>query len=239
MVSLHLPRPDRGTTTDRMGNVGQAAMSQSAATTAQAFASRRKILVLGIVGGLSLLIAGLALWLTYPRPDRFLVAFTGRRSLVSRLRRASLRPLQKCRAMLRLVFVGTADRPSNVLSTSKPGIAVPDMLLSPETRANDYDGMIFIGYHTHEFSPHSGPIGDETARLIREFSNAKESPGWDVRGPTYPGSTRCGNAASISRLANRFATKRSPLKVAIAVAKRSLPMGWWSRPAQPIMQKSS
>jgi putative intracellular protease/amidase len=72
-----------------------------------------------------------------------------------------------------LVFASTTGEPSQVLFTSKPGVAMPDIRLTPAVGAKDYDGIIFIGYETGEFLP-GGSAGEQTKRLIHEFQREKK-----------------------------------------------------------------
>ncbi len=74
---------------------------------------------------------------------------------------------------VRLTFAGLGDAPSEVLATSKPGIAVPDKKLDSALASEPYDGMVFIGYSTEEFQP-GGVGGADTARLIKEFQMDKK-----------------------------------------------------------------
>lgn len=73
----------------------------------------------------------------------------------------------------RLTFASIADRPSELLHTSPPGIAVPDVRLGPEVRAADYDAIVFIGYGSREFLP-GGAAGDDAKRLLNEFQMQKK-----------------------------------------------------------------
>lgn len=77
------------------------------------------------------------------------------------------------RSGVQLTFAGLADAPSDALSTSSPGIAVPDIKLDSELRSESFDGIVFIGYSTEEFQP-GGAGGAETARLIRAFQMDKK-----------------------------------------------------------------
>lgn len=72
-----------------------------------------------------------------------------------------------------LVFASAASRPSELVMSSPPGIAVPDVKLGPGVRAEDYDAIIFIGYDTGEFLP-GGAAGADAARLINEFQLQKK-----------------------------------------------------------------
>jgi putative intracellular protease/amidase len=74
---------------------------------------------------------------------------------------------------VQLTFAGLADAPSDALSTSSPGIAVPDIKLDSALRSESFDGIVFIGYSTEEFQP-GGAGGVETARLIRAFQMDKK-----------------------------------------------------------------
>ncbi len=72
-----------------------------------------------------------------------------------------------------LVFASVVDRPSAVFFRSEPGIAVPDVKLDSSIRADQYSGLVVIGYETREFSP-GGVAGEETSRLITEFQMQKK-----------------------------------------------------------------
>jgi putative intracellular protease/amidase len=74
---------------------------------------------------------------------------------------------------VQLTFAGLGDAPSEVLATSKPGIAVPDKKLDSTLASEPYDGVVFIGYSTEEFQP-GGVGGADTARLINEFQMDKK-----------------------------------------------------------------
>jgi serine/threonine protein kinase/putative intracellular protease/amidase len=72
-----------------------------------------------------------------------------------------------------LTFAGLSTEASQTLSASVPGIAVPDVVISRELSARDYDALVFIGYDTSDFSP-SGPAGEQSKRLINEFQFEKK-----------------------------------------------------------------
>jgi putative intracellular protease/amidase/predicted Ser/Thr protein kinase len=74
---------------------------------------------------------------------------------------------------VRLTFAGLGDGPSDVLATSKPGVAVPDRKLDSAVVSEPYDGIVFIGYRTEEFQP-GGVGGADAARLINEFQMDKK-----------------------------------------------------------------
>lgn len=73
---------------------------------------------------------------------------------------------------IQLTFAGLSDQPSEMVTTSPPGVALADRRLN-EVKADDYDGIITIGYETGEFLP-GGPGGDETRRLLNEFQRQKK-----------------------------------------------------------------
>lgn len=73
----------------------------------------------------------------------------------------------------RLTFASRVAEPSQVLPTSIPGVAVPDVQLNGSVAANEYDGIVFIGYDTTEFSP-GGAAGADTRRLLNEFQLQKK-----------------------------------------------------------------
>lgn len=72
-----------------------------------------------------------------------------------------------------LTFASRVAEPSQVLSTSIPGVAVPDVQLNGHLAANDYDGIVFIGYDTTEFSP-GGSAGPDIRRLLNDFQLQKK-----------------------------------------------------------------
>ncbi len=73
----------------------------------------------------------------------------------------------------RTCLCGLSTEASQTLSTSVPGVAVPDVVLSSDLHATDFDAILFIGYDTSDFSP-AGVAGEQTRRLINEFQFEKK-----------------------------------------------------------------
>ncbi len=69
---------------------------------------------------------------------------------------------------IKLTFASHANRPARTLNSSIPGVAIPDVRIDEQVLARDYDGLVFIGYDTSEFSPHA-PEGADVRRLVNEF----------------------------------------------------------------------
>jgi serine/threonine protein kinase len=76
-------------------------------------------------------------------------------------------------ANVRLTFAGLSDKQSELVSTSPSGVALREIPLDASLKADDYDGIVFIGYETGEFAP-NGVGGDDTGRLIRDFQRQKK-----------------------------------------------------------------
>ncbi len=95
--------------------------------------------------------AGLAPFLAIKRPQRLLVIMPSDGlwypDYQQLLASANEHPHE-----VQLVFASPAQRPSNVFSTSKPGVAVPDIQLTSELRADAFDGLIFIGLRNQRVS---------------------------------------------------------------------------------------
>jgi serine/threonine-protein kinase len=74
---------------------------------------------------------------------------------------------------IQLTFASISNGPSQLLSSSPNGTAVPDMQLGPAVRAADFDAIMFIGYDAPEFFP-QGVAGNETRRLLNEFQSQRK-----------------------------------------------------------------
>jgi serine/threonine protein kinase/putative intracellular protease/amidase len=73
---------------------------------------------------------------------------------------------------VQLTFASVADHPSRVLSTSVPGIAIPDVKLDSTLQADSFQGIVFLGYDCQEFLP-GGQAGEDTRRLLNDFQMKK------------------------------------------------------------------
>jgi putative intracellular protease/amidase len=73
----------------------------------------------------------------------------------------------------KLTFAGISEEPSKVVASSPPGVALADVELDAALHADNFEGIVFIGYETDEFSA-GGPAGPQTRRLLNDFRRQKK-----------------------------------------------------------------
>lgn len=74
---------------------------------------------------------------------------------------------------VQLTFASAANAPSELVESSPPGVAIPDLPLDSSLKADDYAAIIFVGYDTSEFAT-GGAAASDTRRLVNEFQMQKK-----------------------------------------------------------------
>ncbi len=137
----------------------------------QRLKTRRLVLIGCVFSILAALVLGATFWNSTPK--RLLVMLPSKGLWYPDYEDLKLAARRLGRRNVELVFASLADRPSELAQASRKGIAVPDIRLNDQVHAKDFDGMIFIGFDTSEFSP-GGAARVETKRLINEFHMQKK-----------------------------------------------------------------
>jgi serine/threonine protein kinase len=76
-------------------------------------------------------------------------------------------------ADVQLTFAGTRTEPAQLMPSSPPGEAQANVKLDSSVRADDFDGIVFIGFETAEFSP-GGPAASQVQRLLKAFGQERK-----------------------------------------------------------------